>query len=303
MRKRMAVTALVIAMLVVLVGCAPLSGLLGIGSEETQEEPLANGTTTGNILNGGFAVKDGADLLFYYTGGNVYKHGSLVRSNPETGENSLVLEQAGLYMNLADDMLYYCMADGVYRTPLDAPAPERLMEGRCSLLQIAGERMYFISNGDVGCLMRDGSEIQFSQIEKASSLNVYGDKLYYINTDNGQIWQADMDGTDQKVLYDHSVNMFIIIDDVIYFIDSADGFIKRITLGLESLETVLGKPCSGFNVNRLGMYYTQMDDNLCYNAGAGGVQEQVIADFGESAWHRTCMFGEGTLVLRQEELQ
>ena len=63
--RKIIVAALMMAVLVVLAGCAPLSGLLGIGTaEETQEEPLTNGTTTGNILNGGFAVKDGDDLLF-----------------------------------------------------------------------------------------------------------------------------------------------------------------------------------------------------------------------------------------------
>ncbi len=300
MRKIIAAAALMLAAMVVLAGCAPLSGLFGSG-EEARQEPLLNGTTTGNILNGGFAVKDGDDLLFYYTG-SVYSHGSLVRSNPDTGENSLVHERAGIYMNLVDGMLYYCLEDGIYRTSLDAPAPERVLAGSFSLLQIADGRLYFISDGAVSCAATDGSDMPFTPIQNAACLNVYGEKLYFLDSGTGFIRQADMDGSHQTVLFDKPVDMFYIIDDVIYFIDSADGQIKRMTLELKSLETVVKHPCSGFNVNRSGMYYTRTDDGLCYNAGPDGLQETVIDDFGESTWHRVCMFGGGALVLRQEDM-
>ena len=78
--------ALVLLFLVLLAaGCTSLSDMFGLGGEEEQPEQLLNGTTTGNILNGGFAVKDGDELLVRYTSGDTYPKGSLVRSNPETG--------------------------------------------------------------------------------------------------------------------------------------------------------------------------------------------------------------------------
>jgi hypothetical protein len=295
----MATLALLMAMLLALAGC----GLLGMDGGETQEEPLTNGTTTGNILNGGFAVKDGDELLFYYTGGSVYPKGTLVRSNPETGDNSKVMDEAGLYMNLADGTLYYCLDDGIYTAKLDAPQPQRMLEGECSLLQISGGRMFFIRDGAVGSAALDGSSVAFTPVENAACLNVYGSRLYYIDTVSGHIRQAATDGTDARELFDQAVDMFCIIDDVIYYIDSADGLLKRMALEIdpESIETLTDQPCSGFNINRSGLYYT-LSDGLCYNAGADGAQAQAVGDFGTSVWHRACLFGEGALVVRQEDL-
>jgi hypothetical protein len=133
---------------------------------------------------------------------------------------------------------------------------------------------------------------------------VYGDKLYYIDTGSGNIYQAALDGSNPQELYDRPVDMFYIIDDVIYYIDREDGLLKRMALVIdpESIETLTDKLCSGFNVNRNGLYYTLKDDGLCYNAGADGLQARAIGNFGESDWHRACLFGDGALVIRQEDL-
>ncbi len=304
MRWKRIAAALSLTVLLVLAGCTPMSDLFGIGGEEAQPEPLTNGTATGNIINGGFAVKDGADLLFYYTGGDAYPKGSLVRSNPETKESALVMDEAGLYMNLKDGVLYYCLADGVYRAMLDAPQPERVLEGDYTLLQISGSKIYYVSGGAVGCATLDGKPVELSPLGNAACLNVYGDKLYWADTESGHIRRSELDGTNQNVLYEKPVDMFCIIDDVIYFIDGADGLLKRMALeiDMETLETLTDKPCSGFNVNRGGLYYTLSDDGLCYNAGADGLQARAIGDLGNSSWHRACMFGEGALVVRQEDL-
>ncbi len=301
--KRTAALAL-LSLVMLAAGCTSLSDMFGLGGGEEQPEPLVNGTTTGNTLNGGFAVKDGNDLLVYYTSGNAYPKGSLVRSNPETGENSLVMDEAGLYMNLKDGVLYYCLGDGIYRARLDAPQPERLLEGEYTLLQISGSKMYYISGGAVGCASLDGEPAELSAIDNASCLNVYGDRLYWTDTESGQICRSDLDGGDRNVLYDKPVDMFYIIDDVIYFIDGADGLLKRIALEIdpETLETLTAEACSGFNINRSGLYYTLSNDGLCYNAGVDGLQARAIEDLGSSAWHRVCMFGEGAMIVRQEDL-
>lgn len=302
MRIKIIAAILLLFVSLSLMGCTSLTEMFGVG--EAEEEPLMNGTTTGNILNGGFAVKDGEDLLVYYTGGEAYPKGSLVRSNPGTGESSLVLDKAGLYMNMAGGVLYYSLDDGIYRMPLDTPQPERMLEGDCSLLQISKARMYYVSGGTVGCTALDGSAVTFTPIDDAACLNVYGGSLYYIDVSDGRIWKANMDGTNKGRLYDKAVDMFYIIDDVIYYIDGADGQLKRISLELdeETHETLTEKPCSGFNVNRQGLYYTLKDDRLCYNAGPDGFQAQVVSGVDQSAWHRICVFGEGALVVRQEDL-
>ena len=243
-----AVALMLLFLVLLAAGCTSLSDMFGLGGGEEQPEQLLNGTTTGNILNGGFAVKDGDELIVRYTNGDAYPKGSLVRSNPETGESSLVMDEAGLYMNLKDGVLYYCLSDGVYCAKLDAPEPKRLLEGEYTLLQISGSKMYYISGGSVGSASLDGEPAEMSPIDNAAYLNVYGDKLYWTDTESGQIWHSDLDGGNRSVLCDKPVDMFYIIDDVIYFIDGADGLLKRIGLeiNMETLETLTTETCSGF---------------------------------------------------------
>ncbi|MDD5016738.1 MAG: DUF5050 domain-containing protein [Eubacteriales bacterium] len=302
MKKKLFVfIAIITAAALMFSGCSLMENLVGTDSEE---EVYINGTTTGNILNYGFAVRYGDALIFLYTGQGTYDYGSVVRSNPDTGESSLVLEQGGLYMSVVDGCLYYCRPDGVYKAPLDTGEPALVLAQNVSLLQIQDAKMYFIRDGNIGCAGLDGEAADFSEIENAGCLNVYGGAIYYIDTGSGYICKADMDGGNKETVYDQSVEMFYVIEDVIYFIDSADGYIKRMTLALESLETVVADACSGFNVNGQGLYYTRDVDgqSLCCNAGADGYQETVITDFGESAWHIACMFGEGAVVIREEDL-
>jgi|AGTN01.3.fsa_nt_gi hypothetical protein len=296
--------ALLTAALLLAGGCSAFDDWFGSLAE--QDAVIAHGTTAGNILNYGFAVQYGDELLMYYIGDTAYAKGSLVRSNPDTGESSLVLDQAGLYMNVNGDTLYYCMEDGVYTTLVDTPDPRRIIEGAATLLQICGERLYYIADGGIECATLDGTPAaDFSRIESAGCLNVYADALYYTDTQTGYIQKADLDGSGIETVYGQSVEMFCITDDVIYFIDSADGFIRRMALAdVSAVEPVVEYPCSGFNVNRSGIYYTRDVDgkSLCCNAGTDGYQEKVLSDFGESAWHIACLWNRAAIVAQVEGL-
>lgn len=301
MIRRIAI-ALLTAGLLACGGCSVMDKWLSA----ERDDVIEHGTTAGNIVNYGFAVQYGEDILALYTGDTAYPKGSLVRVNPNTGESSLVLERSGLYMNIEDDSLYYCLPDGIYKTPVDAPEPQRIISGEVSLLQITGSRLYYAVDGGIGCAEMDGTlAVDFTRVENADGLIVYGEALYYIDTKTGQVCKADLTGGSIETAYDHSVRMFMIVDDIIYFIESADGFIKRIALGDDAdAETVVAYPCSGFNINRYGIYYTREVDgrSLCCNAGPDGAQESVLTDLGESARHAVCLWNDTAQIAKTEDI-
>lgn len=305
--KRMIMLVLATIMLLMLFGGCSLMEQFGLG-EKPAEEVLVNGTNTGNILNYGIGVKDGDDIIFVNTVSNAYPLGSVVRSNPETGDNSLVLDEGGLYMSNVSGVLYYCRPDGIYKTALDDPQPVMLIEGDAKQLQISGGKMYYIMDGSVQCAWVDGSKTDFTPLPDADWLNVYGEAIYYQDTQSGHIYKATKDGAGAEVFFDTRVDMFFIISDVVYFIDSTDGYMKRMVIGNSSkddIETVVAYRCGGFNVNASGMYYTREVDgvHVCCNAGYDGAQEKVIKDFGDSKWHTACMFGGAALVVRMEDIE
>ena len=302
MKKKIITIALAAMLTVIFSGCS----ILGINNNTSKEPlPLTNGTTTGNILNYGFSVKDGDDLIFRYMSGEAYAIGSTVRSNPDTGENNLIMEDGGLYMNLVGDMLYYCKPEGVFRADIYDPQPELILGSDVRLLQISDGVMYYIGDGTLDARTTNGEEIGFEPIENADCLNVYSGKIYYINTEDGYIYSADLDGSGSKIVIAKSVSMFCIMDDNIFYIDATTGYIVRLGLEGRLAVAIVEYTCTGFNINRSNMYYTRYINGVgtCCNADLDGGNEETLAEFGDSSWHVVCMYNTGALLAKAEDFE
>ena len=267
--------------------------------------PLHNGTTTGNILNYGFSVKTGDELIFRYMHGDVYPEGSTVRSNPDTSENSLVMEDGGLYMNLVGSVLYYCKPEGVFRADIEEPQPQMVLDKNVRLLQIYDGIMYYVEDDTIDARTTDGETIDFEPIEGADWLNVYSGKIYYKNTKDGYIYSAELDGSGGQVVIKKQVVMFCIMDDDIYYIDGITGYIVRLGLDGVLAVAIVEYSCSGFNINRSNMYYTRYinGERICCNADIDGGGEEKLSDFGDSRWHIVSMYNTGSLIAKVEDFE
>jgi len=298
MKKRITIIIILALIAAALGGCSLMDSIV-----DTPEDPITSGTTAGNILNGGFGVKDGDDLVFVYTSGGAYEYGSFVRSNPETGENSLVMGDGGLYMNLSSGVLYYCRPDGIYKAKLSDPQPEKVVEGKAELLQVSGDAMYYVTDGVILSSSLDGKTTDFEPVIGADNLVVAEEEIYYMDAESGAVFMCDSDGGSKSEVFAGPVEMFAISGGKLYYIDAGNGHLMRTALDGEN-ETVVAARCSGFNVNLGGIYYTRVIEgkSVCCSADTDGAQEQVIEDFGESAWHVSCMWGEGAIVLPVESL-
>jgi hypothetical protein len=273
------------------------------GPSATVQDTLVSGTTTGNIQNLGFAVRDGDELYFYNTAAGTYEVGDIIKSNPETEENSLAFHDGGFYMSIVDGSLYYCKEDGIYRAPMDTFEPELLREGHAQQLQILDGQMFFIEDGVIQSALSDGKAVDFSPIKGAACLNVYENKLYYIDSASGQIWQADTNGSDAKMLFDLKAKQFLILDGVFYYIDSEDKQIKRVSAEKLTPETVVPYACSSLNLNAYGMFYTrQMDGKRVLGySDTNGENEQVIEGNAPSDMYMVCIFNGGLVIVPAEE--
>ncbi len=282
-----------------------LGGCALFGSPQSLKPTLINGTTAGNIQNFGFAVKQDEIIFLYYTNGDLYQTGDIVKSNPETGENSLAMHDGGLYMSVYDANLYYCKVDGIYRASMDTFESERLLEVDATQLQISDGKMFYIEDGVINSADANGDAVDFIPIAGAECLNVYENKLLYIDSATGQIWQANTDSSDQKMLFDIDAKQFLILEGVFYYMDNADNNIKRIAEKDAASEIVVPYACSGFNINAYGLYYTREADGkwVCCNADISGKNEQIIAENGESKRHLVCMFDGSAAILGEEEFR
>lgn len=300
--KRILIVVLAVSLAALLAGCSLFGGNSNVSTEPL---PIVNGTTVGNILNYGFCVKNGDELLFQYTAGESYTLGSTIRSNPNTGENSLLMEDGGLYMNIVDGWLYYCKPDGIFKAEIENPEPELVLEANVKQLQINDGVMYYIEEGTLKSTTVDDKETDFSPIENADCLNVYGDRLYYISTEDEYIYSCDLSGDDVKTELAHKVSMFIIMDDMIYYLDGVTGYLVKMELNGKLAIAIIEHALTGFNINRSNMYYTRYisGKGTCCNADVNGGNEQQLGEFGDSDWHIACMYNTGSLLAKQEEME
>lgn len=300
MRKTMlAVMAAVCLLVLGLGGCSALA------PAKSDDKKLANGTTAGNIQNLGFAAKQGDDLYFYYAGGDAYKLGDVVKSNPNTGENSFIMHDGGFYMSFYDDSLYYCREDGIYRAPVDTFEPRLLLKGSATQLQMLDGQMYYLEDATIKSADAHGQAVDFSPINNADCLSVYENKLFYIDTASGQVWQAERDGTGAEMLFDVNAKQFVIQDDKLYYIDRGDEQIKRVTLNKKTPQTLVPSVCRSLNVNAYGIFYTREVDGkwVCCSADSEGGSEQVLENSATAERHYICMFGSGAVIVRAEDMK
>lgn len=300
--KRILIVVLALGLGLLLAGCSLFGGNSNLSKEPL---PIVNGTTAGNILNYGFCIKNGDELIFQYTSGESYPLGSTVCSNPETGENSLLMEDGGLYMNIVDGWLYYCRQDGVFKAEIESPQPELVLEADIKQLQINDGIMYYIEDDTIKSSTIEGEDTEFSPIENADCLNVYGDRLYYKSTEDGYIYSSKIDGSNIRTELAHEVAMFIIMDDMIYYLDGITGYLVRMELNGKLAVAIVEQAITGFNINRSNMYYTRYINGVgtCCNADIDGGNEQQLSEFGDSQWHIVCMYNTGALLAKQEEME
>ena len=298
-KKKIVITATACVLALMLGGCSALNPV------KSGDEKLTNGTTAGNIQNLGFAAKQDDDLYFYYTGGDTYEVGDIVKSNPQTGDNSFVMHDGGFYISIYENNLYYCREDGIYRAPMDTLEPQLLVQGSATQLQISDGQMYYLEDGVIKSAMADGQPVEFSQVTGAECLSVYENMLFYIDSASGQVWQCEKDGSSPQILFDVSAKQFVILDNKLYYIDRDDEQIKRVTMDKKTPQTLVPYVCRTLNINEYGMFYTREVDGkwVCCSADTEGGTEKVIENSETAQRHMICMFGGGAVIVRAEDFE
>lgn len=129
------------------------------------------------------------------------------------------------YFNLSDSQMasshYFEPMKGIYKYPLsvnDNPVYTRSMtENRNSI--ISDKAYYFIKNDYIYKTDRVNGNVTKLCDDKADDINLYNDKLYFVNlTDGKKIYIINTDGSGKKMLFDSPASYLNIKDKQIYFI-------------------------------------------------------------------------------------
>lgn len=204
------------------------------------------GNTEGNIINGGYAVKQG-DWIYYC------KYDS--NANYPMAPNS----------------------SSIYKMKSDRSSNTKLITAYASHLNIKGEWLYYISKSDnkIYKVKTNGKNNQkVSDITVSNDMIIVGNWIY-VSNDNSSIRKIKLDGSE----YDHlwgTQRDFIVYGDNIYFnYMGDDDSIWKTTSNSYKLND---EPSYHLNIYRNNIYFNDTEDNICSISIDGGSKNIIGTD-------------------------
>ncbi len=233
------------------------------------------GNTAGNLVNSGIVCESGNKIYYYNKSDNKKLY---VMNKDGSGKTPIGNVQGAMELNLMGDFMYY-QAGGIYRVNVKDGSVETLVASDCHNMVVTDSAVFYTkTDNGVNKIFRmnhDGSDEMALSENIASGLNVYEDKIYYINgTDSGKIYSMNLDGSDDNVFFvAKNVQELLVDNGWVYYVSNSNLgnhiFCISVEGGEESVE-IISDSCSNINMYAGYLYYyNASDDTLCYSAGDG----------------------------------
>lgn len=205
-------------------------------SETTQKEDmpgagatsLGNGTSSSNIINGGFVAAENG--YRYYRGDD----GMLYREDQASKATKLLLQKAIWYINVQNEWVYFSNeTDGtVERIHTDGSDRQVLYQGAAHEVTVYQEWIYFGTADAVYRMHLDGSSLTKLLDGNVWYLHVTDSGLYYcrITADNRALCSCALDGSKVQTLIPSDVYAVSVFGDQIYYTSGAERYLYSISL-------------------------------------------------------------------------
>ena len=205
-------------------------------SETTQKEDmpgagatsLGNGTSSSNIINGGFVAAENG--YRYYRGDD----GMLYREDQASKATKLLLQKAIWYINVQNDWVYFSNeTDGtVERIHTDGSDRQVLYQGAAHEVTVYQDWIYFGTADAVYRMHLDGSFLTKLLDGNVWYLHVTDSGLYYcrITADNRALCSCALDGSKVQTLIPSDVYAVSVFGDQIYYTSGAERYLYSISL-------------------------------------------------------------------------
>lgn len=156
------------------------------------------------------------------------------------------------------DRIYYSDGTALWGLSKDGRFNNKLAEGAYAAnIQIRADDIYYINQetGHIYRTRKDGMKNQKISEDKAYSLNIYKERLYFMDRYNKlYITSMSLNGKDKKLIKELVPKDMVIYNDSIYYI-TKEGQLGKV--GLDGQDnTVLKRDIIQFDLSKQGLYYT-----------------------------------------------
>jgi hypothetical protein len=214
-----------------------------INAQTFSAKRISLGNLPSNILNFGMVAQSG-DWIYYSNSSDGW---GLYKVKTDGTHRTKLTDYPVRFINVMDDWVYFC--DFVFEEP-----------------------SYLIK------IKTDGTEQTIISKDAAYGVIIRDDRIYYTN--DGFIYQIDLDGKNKRNMLDTRVNGFTLVDNYIFFRKSTDSMIYKVKIGDTKSDLVVNKVVEQFVVVDGWIYYTlypEDGDNL-YKITINGENDTKLSD-------------------------
>lgn len=236
----------------------------------------SNGTTSGNIFNGGFLASDGIYQYYRADDGYLYK--------AKNGENtaSCVLKKEIWYINVQGPWLYFandsdqCLA----KVKTDGSDYQVLYTGAVHEVTVDGSWIYFGTENALNRVKTDGSGLQKLVSGNTWFLNLDGNKLYFDLLGNErQMCSCNLDGSGLEVLVSSGVyDLLIYGGNAYYCVGSDTRYLYEMNLSTRTSRQLNCNYTRWINTDGQYVYYTNLESHTSAGVGYGNALYRIALD-------------------------
>ncbi len=169
----------------------------------------------------------------------------------------------GGFMAAQGDWVYFCRIDdnlALYKIHFDGSGLTRISSARATSLNVVGDRIYYVDADDFMpyCMRTDGSQKTKLSDDQCTFLSVSGDVMYY---DSGCLYKAKIDGSEKTGLSDVMAIFPCVAGDWVYYsAKSEEGGLWRIPVPGGDAQQVAPGFVQSYCVTDDWVYYIDMND-------------------------------------------
>ncbi len=230
-----------------------------------------------------FVQNDSAEALSYYNGWLYYtSSGRILQTNIYTQRNDLLSSAISGKLYVLGERFFIHAKNGLYELwPISGETALLKNIPECKFLSIIGDELYYIDPQN-HILYRSnlGEEDKTALTDtRCESFCIYGDNIFCSLSD-GELMRMNLNGEEETRLFESKISMLNISEDGIFFLDKADGLIKRLSFDGRILERVSGNTASDFNiVGGWVFYHNKNDGNRLWCVRIDGSNDHPVIDW------------------------
>lgn len=210
--------------------------------QPSEEKPLEQGNTNGNIKQMGYAVeKDG--WIYYCDGDGNGKHE---------------------------------LKDRLFKKKIDGSQKQNLSKNLAYQINVVGNYVYYISGepGPIYKINKNGGFSRKLERKRSSNLIVIGDTIFYRREYQG-LYRMDINGNRKKKLADNILE-FSIYENTIYYTDQGDDCFYSMDLNGRNVKKINNDHAKDINIEDGWIYYWDFNDSKIYKLRLDGSEKHVI---------------------------